>query len=305
MAGYTRRGHSPLRAAGAGSAGQGGGSGARPLPRAEPAQLSRTAFPQRRRPSRLGGGAAPPRGRAGGAPAQHIPDQDRRSAPPLPAPPPSGGARARGDNFPRSLCRRAAAAVPTLAVGPCARAAGRSGGTGGARLGGTGRGRVQHRQSPLFPRCPSPQEQPAAAASIIPEPLAFERLTTPGTRPLRAAAVPCQLRRVRRLLPPAGCQRSRRTQSSGPARREGWGRGEGVRREGGCWRSLAALPVSLSRSRGVFTPEPLPGRQQPANGRESECSVAGPPAPLPSLRSRRIHKLLHRRQPQRSRLYRL
>lgn len=43
--------------------------------------------------------------------------------------------------------------------------------------------------------------------------------------------------------------------------------------------------VSVPEAEVSSPREPLPGRQQPATGRESEYFATGPPAPLPSLRA--------------------
>lgn len=173
------------------------------------------------------------------------------------------------------------------------------------------------------------EQRPAAAgdAASSPEPLAFGLPSAPlrwlsvgGGRP---HAHGCPALRVAVLPPPpstlAGVRRRPRAVTGAapalppaPARRGG--RGGGVGRETGRKEGLRAFPGPFTcllrpSSRGVFPPgsrsPALPGRQQPVSGGESKFSAAGPPAPLPSLRSRRIHKLLHRRQPQRSRLYRL
>lgn len=111
-------------------------------------------------------------------------------------------------------------------------------------------------------------------------------------------------------LPPVGCHRRglgvppspphAALRLSGAGRVGAWGARQGGRRVAG---SSRPLYLSLCpRSRSVFPPgavDPaLPGRQQPTSGGESKFSAAGPSAPLPSLRSRRIDELLHRRQPQ-------
>ncbi|XP_027496720.1 uncharacterized protein C10orf95-like [Corapipo altera] len=177
--------------------------------------------------------------------------------------------------------------VPTLAAGLGARAAGRSGGTGGARLGGSRPGAGSGSASLPF-LCPfsrlgegtraaagsSPERRPAAS----PEPLSFGRLSAPRTqRPaLRAAALPRQLRRgPAGPLPPAGCHRPRRTQRFGPAGREGCGRGEGNGGEGDCWPSPAALPVSPSQK-----PRCLPPGSRSPDG--SSPRVVGSPS-IPRL----------------------
>lgn len=279
---------------GAGGAGRGGGRGAPLLPR-----RARTASPQ-------------PRERAGAQPRSGArPGVSRRSrspagtgVPPRLSPPRRGaeehgrGATTFGEVFagePRQL------SPPSLRNS----APGLRAGAAGREMRGWGQSaRAGNSTSSLpffcaFPCSPFPQGQPGAA-----RPRTAER-PSHAAAPGGGSAPP--------TLAGSGCGRSRPRAVTGPAARRASARRGG--RDGGVGRETegkevagARRPLYLClrpRSRGVFPREPLPGRQQSANGRESEYSAAGPPAPLPSLRSRRIHKLLHRRQPQRSRLYRL
>lgn len=270
--------------------GTGGGSaGLGRCPRA-PQCPARGQSPQRRgqrgsacpqpAPGPAGGRGRSPGARPGwGCPGGADPRRDGRSAPPLPAPPRSGGARARGDNFPRSFRRRAATAVPTLAAGLRGRAAGKSGGTGGARLGGSRPG--QGTTPPVSPfSVPFPAPLPCRSRGQHHAQIARLRTTdrpsyTAG--PCGASALPA--------LAGSGCHRSRRTEGFGPAGREGWGRGEGNRGEEGCWRSPAALPVSLSQTPRCLPPGAAP-RTAAASERQGVRVFRGWPArppPVPAL----------------------
>lgn len=173
----------------------------RPSARAAPTRPPRS----RRRAPQEGEGSAPERGQAGGAPTEQIPAGT--GVPPRLSPP-RRGAEEHG---------RGATTFPEVSAGEPRQLSPASlrGSVPGLRAGTAGGARVRGRQqgqgtatpvSPfpapfpaLLPRRSSPERRPASCS----EPLAFGRLTAPHTRPLRAAALPCQLWRGPAAAAPA------------------------------------------------------------------------------------------------------
>lgn len=259
-----------------------------PAPRAEPPQRqssAHTASPQPPPGPAGGRGLSPGAGPGWGCADGADPSRDRRSAPPLPAPPRSGGARARGDNFPRSFCRRAAAAVPCLAAGLRARATGRNGGrcAGEGKAAGAGGSNASISFSCPFPRSPSPQEQPGAAASIM---LRAARLRQTD-RPSHTAA-PCGGSALPTLAGSGGGRSRLRAVTRSASARRG-GRDEGVGKDTeGKEVTGARRPLYLylrPRSRGVFPPGAAP-RTAAARERQGVQVFRGWPArspPVPAL----------------------
>lgn len=204
-------------------------------------------------------------------------------------------------------------------------AAGRSGGTGGSRLGdsrpGAGSGNAGLAFARPFSRgSDGPghfhREQQSAAAE---GPHPGGRSPSAEQLPPRQPHAPAALLSVRRLAavnsgggPARGLSPALAGRAAGPAGREEW-----AQRRGG---TRAASPSRLryltlgSPEQRRCSPEQKrcfprgrsPDGSSPRAARSPKFSAAGPPARPPHVPAlRRIHKLLHRRQPRRSCLYRL